>query len=91
MGMGVHRMNVLEELAEYKLERAELVIALPPDWRLDVESMKEERGYWPIRLLKILARLPIVSDTRPNFGHNLDHEEDFAKDTKLCAAILTGP
>ena len=29
MGMGAHRMNVPEELAEYKLERAELAIALP--------------------------------------------------------------
>ena len=31
MGMGAHRMNVPEELAEYKLERAELAIALPSD------------------------------------------------------------
>ena len=54
-------MNVPEELAEYKLERAELVIALPPDWKLDGESMKEERRYWPIGLLKVLARLPIAS------------------------------
>ena len=43
MGMGAHRMNVPEELAEYKLERAELAIALPPDWKLDEESLKDER------------------------------------------------
>ena len=43
MGMGAHRMNVPEELAEYKLERAELAIALPADWKLDQESMKDER------------------------------------------------
>ena len=63
MGMGAHRMNVPEELAEYKLERAELAIALPADWKLDQESMKDEKWYWPIRLLKSLARLPIASDT----------------------------
>ena len=40
----------LEELAEYKLERAELAIALPADWKLDQESMKDEKWYWPIRL-----------------------------------------
>ena len=91
MGMGAHRMNVPEELAEYKLERAELAIALPKDWKLKQEDMKDERWYWPIRLLKILARLPIASDTWLGFGHTMDHEEDFAKDTKLCAAILTGP
>ena len=91
MGMGAHRMNVPEELAEYKLERAELAIALPGNWKLKHEDLKDERWYWPIRLLKTLARLPIASDTWLGFGHTMDNEEDFAKDTKLCAAILTGP
>ena len=91
MGMGAHRMNVPEELAEYKLERAELAIALPADWKLDQESMKDEKWYWPIRLLKSLARLPIASDTWLGFGHTMDNQEDFAENTKLCAAILTGP
>ena len=91
MGMGAHRMNVPEELAEYKLERAELAIALPGNWKLKREDLKNERWYWPIRLLKALARLPIASDTWLGFGHTMDKEEDFAKDTKLCAAILTGP
>ena len=91
MGMGAHRMNVPEELAEYKLERAELAIALPPDWKLDEESLKDERWYWPIGLLKVLARLPISSDTWLGFGHTMDNKENFAENTKLCAAILTGP
>ena len=91
MGMGAHRMNVPEELAEYKLERAELAIALPGNWKLKHEDLKNERWYWPIRLLKTLARLPIASDTWLGFGHTMDNEDDFAKDTKLCAAMLTGP
>ena len=91
MGMGAHRMNVPEELAEYKLERAELAIALPPDWKLDEESMEDERWYWPIRLLKVLARLPIANDTWLGFGHTIDNKADFAKGTKLCASLLTGP
>ena len=91
MGMGAHRMNVPEELAEYKLERAELAIALPPDWKLDEESLKDERWYWPIGLLKVLARLPISNDTWLGFGHTMDNKENFAENTKLCAAILTGP
>ena len=91
MGMGAHRMNVPEELAEYKLERAELAIALPPDWKLDEKSLKDERWYWPIGLLKVLARLPISNDTWLGFGHTMDKQSPFAEDTKLCAAILTGP
>ena len=90
MGMGAHRMNVPEELAEYKLERAELAIALPPDWKLDKDSMQEERWYWPIGLLKVLARLPISNDTWLGFGHTMEKQSPFAEDTELCAAILTG-
>ena len=91
MGMGAHRMHVPEELAEYKLERAELAIALSKDWKLKQEDMKDDRWYWPIRLLKSLARLPIASDTWLGWGHTMDNQEPFAPDTELCAAILTGP
>ena len=91
MGMGAHRMNVPEELAEYRLERAELAIALPPGWKLDKESMEDERWYWPIRLLKALARLPIANDTWLGWGHTADNQTPFAEDTKLCASLLIGP
>lgn len=91
MGMGARRMNVSDELAEYKLERAELAIALPANWKLDQESIKDEKWYWPIRLLKSLARLPIANDTWLGYGHTMDNENDFAENTKLCAAILVAP
>ena len=91
MGMGAHRMNVPEELAEYKLERAELAIALPKDWKLDEESLKDERWYWPIGLLKVLARLPISGDTWLGFGHTMDKQSPFAENTTLCGALLVGP
>ena len=91
MGMGAHRMNVPEELAEYKLERAELAIALPKDWKLDEESLKDERWYWPIGLLKVLARLPISNDTWLGFGHTMEKQSPFAKNTTLCGALLVGP
>ena len=45
-GMGAHRMNVPAELAEQKLERAELIVTLPPDWKI---SEPGEQWYWPIR------------------------------------------
>ena len=91
MGMGAHRMNVPEELAEYKLERAELAIALPADWKLDQESMKDEQWYWPIRLLKSLARLPINCDSWLGHGHMVENREPFADNTKLCTATLIDP
>ena len=91
MGMGARRMKVPEELAEHRLERAELAIALPPDWKLDQESLKDERWYWPIGLLKVLARLPIANDTWLGWGHTMDKQSPFAETTDLCAALLISP
>ena len=91
MGMGARRMNVPEELAEYRLERAELAIALPPDWRLDENALEDERWYWPVGLLKALSRLPIDSDTWLGWGHTMDKQSPFAEDTQLCGIILITP
>ena len=91
MGMGAHKMNVPEELAEYRLERAELAIALPKDWKLDHDSMEQEKWYWPVRLLKSLARLPGDGNTWLGWGHTTGHDGPFAEDTALCAAILISP
>ena len=91
IGMGAHRMRVPEELKEQHLERAELAIVLPPDWKLDQESLQDERWYWPVRLLKALARLPIACDTWLGWGHTMEHQGAFAESTDLCGAILVSP
>lgn len=91
MGMGAHRMNVPAELAEYKLERAELAIALPADWKMDKGAFQDERWYWPVRLLKALARLPGECDTWLGWGHTVDNQEPFAPNTELCASMLIEP
>ena len=41
--------------------------------------------------MKVLARLPIAGDTWLGFGHTMDKQSPFAENTKLRAAILTGP
>ena len=89
MGMGAHRMNVPEELAKHRLERAELVICLPVGWEL--ENLEDETWYWPLRLLKRLARLPGAADTWLGWGHTVDNQDPYAENTALCGAILTGP
>ncbi len=91
MGMGAHRMNVPEELSDYELERAELAIALPNDWKLTKEALQNEQWYWPIRLLKTIARFPGECDTWLGWGHTLDNGGPFTEHTKLSAAMLIGP
>lgn len=88
MGMGAHKMNVPPELAEYKLERAELLITLPSDWKI---PEKDERWYWPIRLLKSTARLPITCDTWLGWGHSVDNQGAYADNTEFCGALLIDP
>lgn len=50
---------------------AELVISLPPFWPLDEQSWRDERHYWPVRLLKTLGRLPHEYDTWLGVGHTI--------------------
>lgn len=37
---------------------AELMMALPPDWPLTAEAFWDDAAYWPVHLLKAIARLP---------------------------------
>mgnify|MGYP001127431003 CR=1 FL=1 len=72
-GMGAHKMNIPEDMADEGLEHAELLITLPPDWNIHGQ---DEKDYWPIRWLKILARLPITEDTWLGYGHTIETGED---------------
>lgn len=88
VGMGAHRMNVPAELSEYKIERAEVLIYLPADWNID---SADEKDYWPLRWLKILARLPIEQDTWLGWGHTVPCGEPFAENTLLSGVLLIDP
>jgi hypothetical protein len=46
-----------------ELRYAELMIALPSDWPLDPDALKNERHHWPLRALEFLARLPHQHDS----------------------------
>ncbi len=88
MGMGAHVMNVPEELQAQGLGRAELLICLPPDWKLGEPS---DEWYWPLGLIKNLARLPINCDTWLGYAHSVDNLEPFAPNTALCGSLIIMP
>lgn len=90
MGMGAYKMNVPKRFKNYKFERAELAIFLPPDWKID--SNKEE-DYWPIRQLKVLARLPLQTNSWLGHTHTVSMDENnspYADNTKFCSMLLIG-
>lgn len=95
MGVGAHRMNVPDELRyESQIaERAELLIYLPADWNLTEDSLEDERNYWPIRLLKDFARMPINTNSWMGWGHSFSQEEEepYADDVPYSAAVLLAP
>ena len=89
MGMGAYRMNVPDKWREYELERAELVLYLPSTWNI---NSSQEEDYWPIRQLKILARLPIECHTWLGYGHTVSSDEDntpYASNTQFCSMMLS--
>jgi hypothetical protein len=91
-GMSDRPMAAPEPYRE--LNYAELLICLPPTWQLNQEAFKDESNYWPIRWLKMLARLPHEYDTWLFEAHtvpNGDPARPFAANTELCCALLRRP
>jgi hypothetical protein len=52
-------------------EYGEFMICLPKEWKLDDESLKNEDYYWPIRMMKFMARFPHEYKSWLSFGHTL--------------------
>lgn len=74
-------------------EYAELMLCLPPDWPLGQAAVTDESAYWPIRLLKAIARLPHEYNTWIGEWHSIpngDPAEPYAADTPF-AGVLVAP
>jgi hypothetical protein len=72
----------------------ELQMTLPADWPLAQELLQDERNYWPIRLLKSLARFPHKYATWLGWGHSMPNGDPalpYADNTRLCGALLLPP
>lgn len=91
-GMSDLPMNVPAGAEAYKY--AELMLFLPPTWKLNRESLKNENGAWPLYWLKLLARMPHEYDTWLYTGHTIpngDPPVPFSEETKLCGMLVAKP
>jgi hypothetical protein len=89
-GMSALPMTVPDDLPDVP-RFMELTIGLAPDWPLEQEAWKDERHYWPVRMLKVLARIPHEHGTWLGSGHtvpNGDPPEPYAPGTQLCGALV---
>lgn len=95
IGAGAYRMEIERDIrTDYHLsEHSEYILYLPSDWKLDEESLKDEANYWPIRLLKNTARIPVWNETWFTMGHTVGSEdgEAYSEEYPYNSAILTYP
>ncbi len=99
-GMSDFPMNVPENLAgdRRRLSRSELLISLPREWfdpddrGMPLDSqLRDDAKFWPISLLKWLARFPHEFDSWLWDGHsipNYDPPQPYHPSTRLNGAIL---
>lgn len=71
--------------------RVELVIALPKEWPLTLESFANENHYWPVRWLKQIGRLPHQQNTWLGWGHTIPNGAPAKPiaNTKFTGVMLT--
>jgi hypothetical protein len=88
-GMSEMPMTTPEGAEEYRY--AELLICLPPEWPLTEAAFEDERHYWPVRWLKMLARFPHQYGTWLGWGHTMPNGDPplpFTEGTKLCGMLI---
>jgi len=89
-GMSSRPMTVPEGAPPY----AELMMALPADWKLDEQSVQDERWYWPVALLRHLAHYPHQQATWLGLGHTVPNghpAKPYATGVEFTGAILLPP
>ncbi|MBO5095748.1 MAG: suppressor of fused domain protein [Bacilli bacterium] len=88
-GMGAYKMNVPDLIKNEEMDRAELIIYLPPT--VNLKDITKKYG-WVISQLKILSRIPIEEKSWIGFGHTFAHDvradTNFSDKTNFSASIL---
>jgi hypothetical protein len=90
-GMSDKPMTVPEGMEEFRY--AELMMCLPPDWPMTEDAFKDERWFWPIRTLKLLARMPHEYDTWLCIAHTIPNGDppEAYPGTPFCCALIAPP
>ena len=88
-GMSARPMTVPEGSGAPRF--AELMALLPADWPMTQEAWSDERWYWPVRWLKLLARLPHEYRTWLGSGHTIpngDPPQPFGPGTSMVCMMV---
>ena len=91
-GMAEKPMTVPEGFEPRRF--AELTLSLPQDWPMTKDAWKDERWWWPLRLLKQMARYPHENETWLGFGHSVPGSTSgvpFAANTQMTDIAVLEP
>lgn len=88
VGMGAMLMNVPRSIANGSFSRAELMITLPVDWKLDSNA---RRWRWPIAFMENISRIPLIENSWFSAGHIIPIRRSISDNTKLSGFILLEP
>lgn len=92
MGMSALPMTVPPEVEH--LQRAELMLCLPPQWQVSDQAFRNDKYYWPLRELKALARFPHAYNTWLGPFHtvaNAEPPQPYWQGVGFTGAILVPP
>ncbi len=95
-GMGDKRMATPPEADAAEWARSELMIALPREWGQQIADLGQVKSgdtdstYWPIGLLKWLARYPHEASTWFAYGHTIPafDAQPYCPESRLNGAML---
>ncbi|MEM9796699.1 MAG: suppressor of fused domain protein [Pseudomonadota bacterium] len=96
-GMGDLRMTLPDGLDPVEFGRAEMCIRLPKAWGqrisriMDDQKDGDEDAFWPISLLKGLARYPHAESTFLGAGHTVPMGGPLAGDTPMDGVLIHSP
>ena len=101
LGMSDLPMHVPDEVdlwtrdqGQPSLKRAEIMLALPESWPLTQTAFQQEQHYWPVRLLKTLARMPHEYITWLGWGHTVPNgnpAEPYHDSVPFTGVLLASP
>ncbi|MCY9759248.1 suppressor of fused domain protein [Paenibacillus alvei] len=69
--------NEIQAELDENIDRAEVMMFLPASWELSEEAFKDDNNYWPIRLMKQMARFPHQYNTWLGYGHTIPNYQDY--------------
>jgi hypothetical protein len=86
--MGAFVMDVPPDLIDCELERAELMICLPPNWH--IKSLLDD-WRWPLDWLRALAHIPAGKEMWLGWGHLIPLDEYVSGKAKFSSMLLIDP